>query len=204
MPNIKIELLMTAFQTEIIVPDKQEKVSNFFRVLIPAAILVWLVAFTRVYYTMNGYPAPVLINILLVLSLICLPIIWWYTWFHNTVETKGELHLSDSDIDLHWADPQVQFHYPINEVKNLSLVYDGYAGGSLLNPNKGTQNLIQFTHKGENIALNFRLNSSEAASQMAAVVKSWYERGINIAEKNSKGEERYLMIYGGQHKPALA
>lgn len=193
---------MSHFETEVVIPNRQPKVSAFFRVLAPGFLLTVFVAFYRVYYTMNGYPAPMLINILLILALCILPIVWWYTWYHNTIEKKGGLHVSDTDITVNWDNPKVVLKYPLSDLKDLHVIYDGYGGG-LLNPYEGVQNRLQFTYNGEPHNLYFRLQSEEEAGEMAKVIKTWYECGLNFTELNTKGEERYLMLYAGQHKQAL-
>jgi len=194
---------MSHFTTEVLVPNQQPKVSAFFRVLAPAFLLTMGVAFFRTYYVMNGYPAPMLLNILLVLAFCVLPIVWWHTWYHNTVEKKGELHLDSNSIDVHWDNPSVAMRYPLSEVSNLQVIFDGYDSG-LLSPKDGTQNSLKFTHNSTAYHFNFRLASEEAAGEMAKVLKSWYERGIPFAELDTKGRERYLMVYEGQYKQALA
>jgi hypothetical protein len=194
---------MSHFKTQIIIPDRQRKVSAFFRVLAPAFFLTILVAFFRVYYTMNGYPAPMLLNIILVLCLCILPLVWWYTWYHNTIEEKGELHLSDNAIELHWNNPHVTMSYPLAELQDLAVIYDGYGGG-FFTPYQGTENRLKFVHKGTAYDINFRLASEAVAGEMAQALKTWYEKGVHFADLNSSGEERYLMIYAGQHKQALA
>lgn len=194
---------MSHFKTEVIVPNRQRKVSAFFRVLAPAFLLTILVAFFRVYYTMNGYPAPMLLNILLLLALCILPFVWCYTWYNGTVEEKGELHISDKAIDIQWANPKVDMNFPLSELKDIAVIYDGY-GGSFFTPKQGTENRLKFVHKGTAYDIYFRLSSEEQAGEMSKALKTWYEKGINFADLNSDGEERYLMIYSGQHKQALA
>lgn len=194
---------MAHFQTEIIVPNQQPRVSAFFRVYAPSFLLIFTVAFFQVYYKMNGYPIPTFLNLLLIVPALIFPFVWWYTWYHGVVQEKGELHVSADAIDIHWNNPKVEQHFPLEDLKNLAIIYDGYAGG-FFNPYQGTNNQLKFAHNGENYAFNFRLKSEADAGEMAKVVKQWYEKGYQFADLNTEGQERYLMIYGPQYREALA
>ena len=162
---------MAHFHTDLVVPDKQDSLSGFFKVVIPSILFMILAAFLQSYYTMNGYDAPVFLGKPFVVLSILLPVLLSYLWYHNNYDKKGELSVSTDSIGFEWAEPRSKFNFPLSEIQNLTVVYDGYSGFS--SHTKGTENQLQFKHKGKNYALNFLLKDEEAASDMAKVIKTW-------------------------------
>ena len=194
---------MSAFHTEFLTPDKQDKISLFFRVLAPSLIWTILVVFFRSYYAQNGYPYPFILgNIMVWITLFSLPLLMLYLWYHSLYYSKGTLDINDSELRIHWEDPAADFNYPISELKNLSVVYDGFP--SAFGPYKGTENLIKFNYKGEDYAYNFRLNNEEHASDLAKTLRTWYEKGVRFTEANKNGDETYLLFYHPANKTAIA
>lgn len=193
---------MSNFQAEILSPNKQEKVSFFFRVLAPGVIWAFWVNFTRSYYAQNGYPYPFLFNNFMIwFTVFSLPLLFLYLWYHKVYDPKGTIEVSDSDITVDWADPTSQQIYPINELTDLTVVYDGYP--MIVGPFKGTENQIKFTYKGDPYTINLRLTGEEHASDFAKAVRSWYEAGVRFREQNTEGKETYLLFYHPADKPAL-
>ncbi|MGB1206432.1 MAG: hypothetical protein ACPG5B_12340 [Chitinophagales bacterium] len=189
---------MAHFHTDLVVPDKQDSLSGLFKVVIPSILFMLLAAFLQSYYVMNGYAAPTFLGKPFVLLSLLLPVLLSYLWFHNNYEKKGEFSVSSDSIGFEWGEPHSKFNFPLNEVENLTVVYDGYSG--FFSHTKGTENQLQFRHKGKNYALNFLLKDEEAASDMAKVLKTWYDNGVSFKEINTNGEERYLMLYSERYR----
>lgn len=194
---------MAHFSTELIVPDKQESASGFFRVVGPVLSWVVLAGFIKSYYQANGYPPPFfLANGLLAFITIFLTILTLLMWYHKRYDKKGTLDIHSDTLDFTWDDSDRAYHLPLKDLKDLTLTYDGYAG--ITSPFKGTHNRISFTHGGEKYNLYFFLGSQEDTLSLADVIKKWYEGGVNFKEYNSKGEERYLMLYNPAYKSVMA
>ena len=189
---------MAHFHTDLVIPDKQDSLSGVFKVVIPSILFMILAAFIHAYYIANGYPAPVFLGKPFILLSLLLPVLFSYLWFHKNYEKKGELSVSSDSIDLEWGEPHSKFNFPLSEVENLSVVYDGFGG--FFSHTKGSENQLQFGHKGKDYALNFLLKDEEAASDMAKVIKTWYDNGVAFKEMNTEGEERYLMLYSDRYK----
>ncbi len=189
---------MASFHTDLVYPDNQDSISGFFKVVAPTLLIVIFAALTYFYYIQNGYEAPVLVLYPAVILSVFLPLLMLYMWYHKNYTKKGEVHLSTDKIGYDWDDPKSHFSYDMKDVKNLKLVYDGYAqtfGGS-----KGTENRLTFKHGNDHFDINFRLANEEAASNLAKVVKTWYQNGVDFEEVNTAGEKRYLMIYSEKAK----
>jgi hypothetical protein len=191
---------MASFKTDVVTPDKHDSTTGFFRVVFPTILLLILVAFITYYYPMNGYKAPIFLGWpLVLLTAVILPIIFIYNWFHNMYQKKGTLALTDDTIHVHWNEPSRDWHFDVNKVSNLKVVYDGYP--SFWGASKGTENCIEFKEaNGEEHSFNFRLGSEEDASEMAKIMRTWYEKGISISEEDINGEDRFLMLYSARNK----
>jgi hypothetical protein len=194
---------MSNFQAEILTPDKQDKVSFFFRVLAPGVIWAFWVNFARSYYAQNGYPYPFMLgNGIIWLTVFSLPLLFLYLWYHKVYDPKGTIEVSNDLIKVDWEDPKSQMNYPISELKDLTVVYDGYP--MITGPFKGTENQICFTHKGNPYTINLRLTNEEHASDFAKALRSWYEAGVSFREQNTAGQETYLLFFNPADKPAIA
>ena len=194
---------MTQFSTDVLVPDKQEGASGFFRVVAPVLLWVIFAGFVKSYYAANGYaPQFFLANGLLTLLTIVITILSLLLWYHKHYNKRGTLTVSDNSLDFTWDNSEREYSFNPKEVKNLTLIYDGYAG--VLSPFKGYNNQISFSKDGEQYNFNFFLGSDEDAGQMATVIKKWYENGVNLKEKDSSGQERYLMLYNAAYKSVMA
>ncbi|HRK28288.1 MAG TPA: hypothetical protein PK239_13520 [Chitinophagales bacterium] len=194
---------MANFSTDLIIPDKQEGASGFFRVVGPVLTWVILAGFIKSYYVANGYPPPFfLANGLLTFITIFLTILMFLLWYHKRFDKRGTLTIEPDKFHFTWDDSDRVYDLNPKELKDLTLVYDGYAG--VLSPFKGTQNSFSFTYNGEPHKINFYLNSQEDALQMAEALRSWYKNGVNLKEYNTKGKERYLMLYSPEYKGVYA
>lgn len=190
---------MNKFDTKIIIPDPQDLISGSFKLVAPVAFFVLCAACVRSYYAMNGYPPPVLFGTpFYILLTIVLPILFLYLWYHKNYTEKGTLALDKDTITVGWNEPHKDFVFNINEIEDLRVIYDGYS--DFFGPNKGTENKIMFTHNHKVYNFNFLLANEEAASDMAKVLQTWYAKGIKITETNTKGEDRYLMLYSPSSK----
>lgn len=194
---------MTQFSTDVLVPDKQEGASGFFRVVAPVLLWVIFAGFIKSYYMANGYKPPFfLANGLLTFITIALAILCLLLWYHKRYDKRGTLSVSDNSLDFSWDNSDRAYSFNPKEVSNLTLIYDGYAG--VTSPFKGTKNRISFSKDGEQYDINFFLASAEDASQMAAVIKKWYENGVALKEQDTNGQERYLMLYNAAYKNVMA
>lgn len=194
---------MTQFSTDVLVPDKQVGASGFFRVIGPVLSWVVLAGFIKSYYQANGYPPPFfLANGLLAFITIFIAILTLLLWYHKRYDKKGILTVSDDKLDFTWDNSDREYSFNPKDLKNLTLIYEGYAG--FLSPFKGTGNRICFTKDNEDFDINFFLGSDEEASQMAGVIKKWYENGVALKEQDTNGEERYLMLYDAAYKSVMA
>lgn len=193
----------TGFHTEIAKPDKVESTSGLFKVVIPSFFIVLLLSFIPVYYKMNLLDTPVLFSSNFIFPLMLLiPFIFFYNWYHKNYEEAGELNLTDSAIEFELEGVDRKFHYDIADVKDLAVIYDGYGG--LLSPKKGDGNQISFSAGDEYHEMNFVLASQDDAEKMGEIMKHWYAKGVNIEERTTEGEERYLMLYNARFKTAMA
>ncbi|MEZ4884219.1 MAG: hypothetical protein R3E32_05715 [Chitinophagales bacterium] len=193
----------TGFHTEIAKPDKVESTSGLFKVILPSFLVVVLLSFIPAYYKMNMLDTPVLFSSSFIfLLLLLIPFLFFYNWYHKNYEEVGELNLTSDAIEFELEGVDRKWHCPITEVKDLTVIYDGYGG--LLSPKKGDGNVISFVADGEAYELNFVLPSQEDAEKMGDVLKQWYAKGIHMEERSTSGDERYLMLYGPQFKPAMA
>ena len=191
------------FHTEIAKPDNVESTSGLFKVVIPSFLVVLLLSFIPVYYNMNMLDTPVMFRSNFIFPLMLLiPFIFFYNWYHKNHEEAGELNLTSDAIEFELDGVDRKWYCPIDEVKDLVVIYDGYGG--LMSPKKGDGNQLKFVSEGEAYTLNFVLNGQEDAEKMGEVLKQWYAKGVHIEERNSDGEERYLMLYNPKFKPALA
>lgn len=193
----------TGFHTEIAKPDSVESTSGLFKVVIPTFFTVVLLSFIIVYYKMNLLTAPVVFSSSFVfLLMLLIPFIFFYNWYHKNHEETGELNLTNNSIEFELEGVDRKWHYNVKDVKDLAVIYDGYGG--LLSPKKGDANQLKFVADGENYSLNFVLKNQDDAEKMGTVLKHWYEHGVNIEERTTQGDERYLMLYNAKHRPALA
>lgn len=194
---------MSNFKAEILTPDQQDKVSFFFRVLAPGVIWAFWMSFIRSYYNQNGYPLPFMFNNMMIwITVLSLPLLLLYLWYHKVYAPKGTVEINDHSIQVDWADPHAQMNYPIDQLSDIAVVYDGYP--SITGPFKGTENQIKFNYKGEPYTLFMRLSDEEHASEFAKTLKKWYSAGIRFAEHNHNGKETYLLFYNPANKPAVA
>jgi len=191
---------MAQFTTHVVIPDQQESISGFFRVIAPVLTIVIFAGLTACYYPLNGYAPPVFLGTpLFLLAAILLPILLAYLWYNQNYAVRGDLQLSENAIDMHWANPSRHYHFDLAKISKLKVIYDGY--DSLWGGAKGTENALSFTDdKGEVYYINFHLGSEEAASDMAKVLKTWYDNGVQFTETNLKGEPRFLMLYSAKNK----
>lgn len=193
---------MTGFKTDLVIPSKTESASGFFKVVGPTFTLVLFAAFIRSNYLMNMTDPPFFLTWPLILLVACIALSLTMVWYHKSYTAKGDLAIDEDNIHYSWKEPKEDKSFPINEVSNLKLVYDGYA--DFWSTAKGIDNVISFNHNGNSYSFNFRLNNEEAASDMAKVVKAWYDKGITIEEEDTAGDERYLMIYSSEYRQSLA
>lgn len=194
---------MSHFSTELIVPDKQEMASGFFRVIGPVLTWVIFAGFIKSYYQANGYAPPFfLANGLLTFITILITVFSLLMWYHKRYDKRGTLNVHADHLEFTWDDSERKYNLPLKDLKDLTLVYDGYAGFS--SPFKGTNNYFSFVHAGEKYNLHFFLGSQNDTLALAEVLKKWYENNVNFKEYNSKGQERYLMLYNAAYKSVIA
>jgi len=193
----------TGFHTEIAKPDKVESTSGLFKVVIPTFLAVVIFSSIPSCYRMNMLDAPVVLSSsFMYLLMLLVPFALFYNWYHKNHEEAGELNLTSDAIEFELEGVDRKWHCPVEEVKDLAVIYDGYGG--LMSPKKGDANQLKFVSEGETYAFNFILNSQEDAEKMGEVMKQWYAKGVHIEERTTSGEERYLMLYGAKFKPAFA
>lgn len=192
---------MASFTTRLVVPDKQDAISGFFKVVVPALTFAMAAAFIQTYYGMNGKEIPMFLDKpLLIIFCILLPAWFIYRWYHNIYEDKGSISFTDQGVDFQWDGASKSTHVNLSDMKNLTLVYDGYA--DFWGPSKGTENRIEFTQGNTPYSLNFRLADEEAASAAAKVVETWYQQGAKINEVDTEGNGRYKLLYSSKYKNA--
>lgn len=187
---------MALFETEIINPDRQIKVSSFFRVIAPAFILVGLVAFIHLYYATNVRPVPPLLNLPLTAAAIFFPLLWLVRWYSNHYRKVGSLKLTPEHIEFELDRTQKRYTFNVNEVSNIAFLYEGYSG--VTSPARGLENQMSFKYNGTPYSFNFRLSSEEKASDIANVLKDWDKKGIQVTETNTEGKKRKYLIYSAE------
>ncbi|MGB0840275.1 MAG: hypothetical protein ACPGXL_09055 [Chitinophagales bacterium] len=193
----------TVFNTDIVLPDENDSISGFFKVVGPTFAVALFGAFLSAYYQYSATEPGIFSS----------PTLWWLItifvaiasflfWYNGNYKKIGEVALTGDAIEMKWESIDRTYHFDLDKVSNLSIMYDGYA--MFWGPKKGTENHLSFTHNGNDYNFNFRLADEEAASDMAKVLKSWYAQGKAINETNSNGEARYLMLYSEEARQRLA
>jgi len=194
---------MAGFQTEGVIPDQQDSVTGFFRVVSPLLLLFGTTAWIRTYYVMNMKELPWFFDWPLIILCILATFICFYKWYHQAYEKRGRLAINEKTIDFEWNTDDVNktYHFNVEDLKDITFLYDGYAGAP--GGAKGTENELRFQHEDTDYKLNFRLGSQDDAEEMGAIIKKWYEKGLTIKEFGADGEGRYLLMYPPKYKEAL-
>ncbi len=186
---------MAGFHTKIVVPDDRSDTRGLFKVVIPSFFLIGTAIWLNAYFQMNGYPVPAWMGIPLFTFVALWVMFIWYRWWHNHFDHAGYVDFKADGIDYEWRDSGKK-HFNIDEVSDIKVVYDGHAG--LTSSKRGTMNQVSFKHKGQEHGFNFLLASQDDAEELGAIMKKWYEAGKTIAESDTSGAERYLMMYAPQ------
>lgn len=185
---------MNTFETQLIIPDKQDSISGFFRVICPSLFLVGTVAFIHAYYATNLRPVPFLLNYPLSIFTIVMLAIWLLRWYHQLYQKKGTFRVDENGFEYTLDNIGKTYRYGFNDVKDITFVYDGFV--DTFGPAKGTENQLRFKDKnGTPNTLYFLLESEEKASDIAKVLKTWYAQNISFKEYDRKGQKRNLLVF---------
>ena len=81
---------MAGFKADLALPEKYERSSGLFKVVIPGILLGMTTAFFITYYKMNGYAPPSWLGKPFIYIFLILPFVLFWFWYHRNHQKLGK------------------------------------------------------------------------------------------------------------------